>query len=129
MLNQKICLPEIFRLRLEEMTKFPANFAIMISYILRAHRGEPDSSLPANLDIGIKPCRWCGLDRCKTKLNTTTVKEPNSKERHQIALITMQRCNCQYRAAEISTPRKPCTNLPIHCPVCPSRLNGQPQTF
>jgi len=93
-------------------------------HILRAHRGEPDSSLPANLDIGINPCGWCGLDGCRTQLNATS-----QGTKRTTSNCTYHYAKMQYRAAEISTPRKPCTNLPIHCPVCPSRLNGQPQTF
>jgi hypothetical protein len=93
-------------------------------HILRAHRGEPDPSLPENLDIGINPCGWCGLDGCKTQLNTT-----GQGTKRTTSNCTYHYAKMQYRAAEISTPRKPCTNLPIHCPICPSRLNGQPQTF
>jgi hypothetical protein len=44
--------------------------------------------------------------------------------------------NCAYRhptmsysAAAKYSKSTPCTNVPLHCPFCPTGLNGQQQTF
>ena len=34
----------------------------------------------------------------------------------------------QYKNAAVSSNNMPCTNTPIHCPVCPLSFSGNPQT-
>jgi len=35
----------------------------------------------------------------------------------------------QYKNAAVSSNNMPCTNIPIHCPVCPLSFSGNPQTI
>lgn len=44
-------------------------------------------------------------------------------------------CSCKYHYTEMSygmakkcTTNSPCTNVPIHCPLCPPSASGQPAT-
>ena len=34
-----------------------------------------------------------------------------------------------YSKAAMYSKSTPCSNVPLHCPLCPSGLRGQPQTF
>ena len=45
-------------------------------------------------------------------------------------------CNCpyhyavmNYKAAEKFSKAIPCTNVPVHCPLCPTSVSGQTQTI
>ena len=46
---------------------------------------------------------------------------------HQIALITMNECNTSMQQPSSST--MPCTNVPIHFPLCPTSVSGNQQTI
>src|SRR6202050_569783 len=35
----------------------------------------------------------------------------------------------QYKNAAVSPNNMPCTNVPIHCPLCPPSFSGNPQTI
>ena len=35
----------------------------------------------------------------------------------------------QYKNAAVPSNNMPCTNIPIHCPVCPLPFSGNPQTI
>jgi hypothetical protein len=35
----------------------------------------------------------------------------------------------QYKQAAIFSNTMPCTNVPIHCPLCPTSVSGNPQTI
>ncbi|KAJ3874253.1 hypothetical protein F5051DRAFT_336129 [Lentinula edodes] len=86
---------------------------------------------PENEDmdpIGPNPCGWCGLHNagCWTRL----VLDPKGKKQPQTE------SNCEYHyakmrysnAAAFSTS-SPCTNVPMHCPLCPGSLSGTHRTF
>ncbi|KAF9457045.1 hypothetical protein BDZ94DRAFT_1228616 [Collybia nuda] len=71
----------------------------------------------------IDACGWCGRDGCQTHL----IKKGSS-----ISITS----NCPYHYQKLSYKRalqssqaSPCTNVPIHCPICPPSLTGQPKSF
>lgn len=74
--------------------------------------------------MGIDPCGWCGRDGCKTQLTQ------NSKTK---ALSIVSGCEYHYKGMRYSnaiqcTANSPCTNVPIHCPMCSAALSGQLRT-
>jgi len=50
--------------------------------------------------VGVDPCGFCGLDGC---------------------VVQGMAVKC--------TKSAPCTNVPIHCPLCPASLSGHPRTI
>jgi len=73
--------------------------------------------------IGEDPCGFCGLDGCLTQL----------KKKDGRFTITST-CpyhypQMQYRSAAQFSKSSPCTNVPIHCPICPSSISQVPQTI
>jgi hypothetical protein len=79
-----------------------------------------------NTQIGALPCGFCGLDStCQTQL---TVKKGG-------VLSISSTCpyhydKMQYKAAQEPTKTSPCTNLPIHCQLCPPMgISGEPRTI
>ena len=84
------------------------------------------STLKPGAVIGLDPCGWCGRDGCLTQL---------SKKGNTLASpIVTSSCEYHYgkmaygRAATCSQS-SPCSNVPIHCPVCPMSVSGQPRTI
>ncbi|KZW01559.1 hypothetical protein EXIGLDRAFT_760768 [Exidia glandulosa HHB12029] len=78
-------------------------------HILRAFRGNQDPELITQ--VGHNPCGFCGRDQCLTSIsfssrNTATIN--SSCGYHHTGM--------QYTAAKNS---KICSNIPIHCPLCP----------
>jgi hypothetical protein len=90
-------------------------------HILCAFRGVEDPSLKAS--ISVNPCGWCGRQGCKVQL----IKKGTSNS-------ISSSCPYHYskmmygRAAQYSKS-SPCTNVPIHCPLCLEGLSGQPKTI
>jgi hypothetical protein len=86
--------------------------------------------LPLTLEsvlIGENPCGFCDLDGCLTSLLET-------KAGNSIKFTITSNCpyyyECmQYKNAAIFSNNMPCTNIPIHCPVCPLSFSGNPQTI
>jgi hypothetical protein len=75
------------------------------------------------LQVGVDPCGFCGLDGCVVQLT----KKGNSN-----AIL----CSCKYHYKGMTygmavkcTKSAPCTNVPIHCPLCPASLSGHPRTI
>ncbi|KAH6884031.1 hypothetical protein BKA70DRAFT_1074403, partial [Coprinopsis sp. MPI-PUGE-AT-0042] len=95
------------------------------THILWSNRDKVDLRLGNDIKVGIDPCGWCGLDgQCKTQLVT------DSKGASKIL------STCDYHYAKISqssakrvSKSSPCTNIPIHCMICPQGLNHQHPTF
>ena len=74
--------------------------------------------------VGDNPCGFCGLDGCITQL---LIKKGGG------FTITS---NCQYHYAQMQyqaaaqfSKSSPCTNVPIHCPICPISVSKAPQTI
>ena len=74
--------------------------------------------------IGKNPCGFCGLDGCLTQL---------LKKKGGGFTITStcpyHYAEMQYQAAAQFAKSSPCTNVPIHCPICPSSVSQAPQTI
>ncbi|KAF8150029.1 hypothetical protein B0H34DRAFT_826095, partial [Crassisporium funariophilum] len=91
--------------------------------------GDTDKNLNPDIEIGVNSCGWCGLDEsCKTNL----IRKQNRDNSDSFTLQS----NCQYFYSKMnyasackSTRSTPCTNVPLHCPLCPTGVNGQPSTF
>ncbi|KAF8163984.1 hypothetical protein BJ912DRAFT_1097015 [Pholiota molesta] len=92
-------------------------------HILRFMRGVEEEGL--NCTIEIEPCGFCGLEGCLTELKH---KSDNSR-----SVAVASNCNyhyekMQYKSAMTCSASSPCTNVPIHCPICPPSLSGNPHT-
>lgn len=81
------------------------------------------SVLKPGAAIGLDPCGWCGRDGCLTQLSKkgNTYSITSSCEYHYGKMV--------YGRAATSSQSSPCTNVPIHCPVCPLSASGQPRTI
>ena len=71
------------------------------------------------MQVGVDPCGFCGIDGCIVQLT----KKGNSST---IA------CSCKYHHKGMTygmamkcTKSAPCTNVPIHCTLCPLSPSGQ----
>ena len=91
-------------------------------HILLSIRNVPD---PGCREVSLYPCGWCGLEGCLTQLRPGPKLGSSSLE-----------SNCQYhwkalKHKDIVEPSKetPCTNIPIHCYLCPTSITGQARTI
>ena len=91
-------------------------------HILLSIRNVAD---PGCRDVPLDPCGWCGLEGCLTQLRLGPKLGSSSLE-----------SNCQYhwkalKHKEIVEPSRdtPCTNIPIHCYLCPTSITGQARTI
>ncbi|EKM80850.1 hypothetical protein AGABI1DRAFT_126893 [Agaricus bisporus var. burnettii JB137-S8] len=86
---------------------------------------EPPSNSNVVISMGIMPCGFCGIDKCKTKLEI----DPNGASTitsdciyHDTAL--------DYEAASRGQANGTiCSNVPIHCSLCPALPDGNPKTI
>ena len=93
------------------------------SHILHALCNTGDPKV-CHLSVGENPCGFCGQDSCFTQLKL--------KKHGGFSIAS----NCPYhysgmqykKAAEFSKA-VPCTNVPIHCPLCPTAVSGDPATI
>jgi hypothetical protein len=74
--------------------------------------------------VGDDPCGFCGLDGCLTQL----------LEKKGGGITITSNClyhyvQMQYGAAAKYTRSSPCTNVPIHCPICPTSVSKALQTI
>jgi len=91
--------------------------------ILLAKHAKDGSDILKPGMIGVDPCGWCGRDGCKVQLT----KKGNS---HSISSsCPYQYSKMVYAWALKCTKASPCTNVPIHCPICLPGLSGQPRTL
>ena len=82
--------------------------------------------LRTRLQIGIEPCGFCGLEDsgCVTQImfkKDTTVSISSTCELHYAGM--------RYKSAKTISRKAPCMNIPIHCPLCPKSVSGEPQTI
>ena len=94
------------------------------SHILHALRNTKDLKACHLGSIGENPCGFCGQDTCFTQLKF---------KKHDSFSISS---NCpfhysgmQYKKAAEFSEALPCTNVPIHCPLCPTSVSGDPPTI
>jgi hypothetical protein len=73
--------------------------------------------------IGVNPCGWCGREGCKVQLTKKGSSNSinSSCPYHYSKMI--------YSKAAQYSRSSPCTNVPIHCPICPPGLSGQPKSI
>ena len=74
--------------------------------------------------MGDNPCGFCGLDGCITQLLIKKGGGFTITSNCQYHYAQMQ-----YRAAAQFSKSSPCTNVPIHCPICPTSVSKAPQTI
>lgn len=84
---------------------------------------EIDNPKDLTQDLSLDPCGWCGLEGCLTQLR---LGQRGS---------SMIESNCIYhwkglKHKDIKEPSEeaPCTNIPIHCLLCPKSITGQAKT-
>ena len=75
--------------------------------------------------IGENPYGFCGQDGCFTQLK--------AKKKHG-GLSIVSNCpyhyaGMNYKAAAQFSKSSPCTNIPVHCSLCPFAISGDPQTW
>ena len=92
-----------------------------------AAQGHDTSDIDELQQIGENPCGFCGLDGCFTSLL-------EKKFGNSIKFTITSNCHyhyerMQYKNAAVFSKNMPCTNIPIHCPVCPLSFSGNPQTI
>jgi hypothetical protein len=93
------------------------------SHILHALHNTEDPKVLRS--VGENPCGFCGQDSCFTQL----------KLKKSGGLSTVSNCPYHYsgmhykKAANFSKTTLPCTNVPIHCPLCPTAVSGDPPTI
>ena len=101
------------RLRLKNMRKHVGQ------HILFAFRGMSDKlPLKPGMHVGVIPCGWCGREgQCQVQLV--------GKEKSYSVISS-----CPYHYSKMSYTRalqpnmsSPCTNVPIHCPICSHSLS------
>ncbi|KAF8155394.1 hypothetical protein B0H34DRAFT_849557 [Crassisporium funariophilum] len=76
--------------------------------------------------IGALPCGFCGLDStCQTQL---AMKKSGGTSISSTCSYHYEKM--QYKAAQDPTKTSPCTNVPIHCQLCPPLgISGEPRTI
>ncbi|KAH6910032.1 hypothetical protein BKA70DRAFT_1046415, partial [Coprinopsis sp. MPI-PUGE-AT-0042] len=74
------------------------------------------------------PCGFCGLDGCATQLiKAGKTGKPSFSIKSQ---CQYRYTRLQYKNTSTFNPAKPtCTNVPIHCPLCPRAISGHPRTI
>jgi hypothetical protein len=84
---------------------------------LHAHDGPDECTLQS---VGDNPCGFCGLDGCITQL----LAKKGGGFTCQYHYVQMQ-----YQLAAQFSKSSPYTNVPIHCPICPTSVSKAPQTI
>ena len=74
--------------------------------------------------VGDNPCGFCGLNDCL----------PQLLEKKGGGFTITPNCpyhyvQMQYQAAAQFSKSSPCTNVLIHCPICPTSVSDVPQTI
>src|ERR1700677_1667989 len=90
-------------------------------------RTFPESDAPDECiqqSVGDNPCGFCGLDNHSTQLLEKKGGGITITSNCQYHYVQMQ-----YRAATKFSRSSPCTNVPIHCPICPTSVSKAPQTI
>ena len=94
------------------------------SHILHALRNNVDPIGCHLRSVGKNTCGFCGQDNCFTQL----------KLKKYGGFSVASNCpyhysGMQYKKAAEFSKTNPCTNVPIHCPLCPPAVSGDPSTI
>ncbi|KAJ7840641.1 hypothetical protein B0H13DRAFT_1556165, partial [Mycena leptocephala] len=100
------------------MMKLPVMRNHVGHHILLAlhQRADPKATTP----VGADPCGFCGRDGCHTQL--VGMSKITSDCGYHYARMA-------YKTAKNCTVSNPCTNVPIHCPLCPWSASWNPRTI
>ncbi|KAF9021980.1 hypothetical protein BDZ89DRAFT_1163453 [Hymenopellis radicata] len=100
-------------------------------HILFHSHGLPDPKLRNKADIphiGPSPCGWCG--RGDADCMVQMIQDTGGKKGPKIY------SNCEYHHdgmryahAAAFSETSPCTNVPMHCPICDVSVSGERRTF
>ncbi|KAL1726283.1 hypothetical protein EV714DRAFT_276749 [Schizophyllum commune] len=74
--------------------------------------------------VFIDPCGWCGLEGCATQIITR-----KGKADAIVSTCDYHYEQMRYRHAKNFSLTSPCTNVPLHCPLCPPSLARQNRTI
>ncbi|TFK18550.1 hypothetical protein FA15DRAFT_546077, partial [Coprinopsis marcescibilis] len=90
-------------------------------HILQASRYCEDEPM-----IGLLPCGFCGCDSC----HCMTQLQKGRRGTFKIMLT----CPFKYKKMKYieekdSKASSPCSNVPIHCPLCEKSASGEPKTI
>ncbi|KAJ7609680.1 hypothetical protein FB45DRAFT_761958 [Roridomyces roridus] len=90
-------------------------------HVIRSQRQSPDPT--ATVAVGPEPCGFCGREGCYTQLTKSglSFKVTSQCDYHYSTM--------QYKAAAKFSANAPCTNVPIHCALCPTSASGTPRTI
>jgi len=94
------------------------------THILHSLHSTNDPKPCSKQAIGENPCGFCGPDGCLTQL----------QEKKKGSLSVASNCSYHYAAMNYKAAAKfskavTCTNVPAHCPLCPTSVSRQPQTI
>ena len=89
------------------------------THILHSLCNTNDPKPCSNQAVGEDPCGFCGLEGCLTQL----------QEKKKGSLSVASNCPYHYVAMNYKAAAKfskaiPCTNVPVHCPLCPTSVSG-----
>ncbi|KLO09091.1 hypothetical protein SCHPADRAFT_879793 [Schizopora paradoxa] len=100
-------------------------------HILLASRETTDTSLKPGCTISADPCGWCGQDPVVSKCTTQLIR---TKEEDG-TITSKVKSNCiyaysrmSYNGSRVLTKANKCTNIPIHCLMCPLTQSGHPRS-
>jgi len=99
--------------------------ALRVSAIDEAEYRAHEADAEIYSQNGINPCGWCGKEGCRTSM--TWKKNAKNPTILSDCKYHYQRMN--YSKSAVYSEEKMCTNVPIHCPLCPKGQNNQPLTF
>lgn len=111
-----------------EVLKLSAMRGHVGRHILHALRNSPYTGIRHGNKLGNNPCGFCGRDGCITLLRS----RPNAPR--NTAPTILSTCDYHYDRMQYGTARKfskssPCTNVPIHCELCPQSAIGDACTI
>ncbi|KAF7785094.1 hypothetical protein Agabi119p4_1259 [Agaricus bisporus var. burnettii] len=98
------------------------------SHILWDMRGQVNPPSDFDFDtasMGIMPCGFCGIDGCLTKLTAASNCDQTITTDCKYNDVSLD-----YQATSKGAPDGMlCSNLPIHCTICPLSPDGEPCTI
>ncbi|KAF9012121.1 hypothetical protein BDZ89DRAFT_1167353 [Hymenopellis radicata] len=77
--------------------------------------------------IGPNPCGWCGLG--DTECVVQLIREGKKKTPKIYSNCDYHYETMRYQHAAEFSDTSPCTNVPIHCPICDVSVSGEQRTF
>ncbi|KAF6753827.1 hypothetical protein DFP72DRAFT_1069030 [Ephemerocybe angulata] len=94
-------------------------------HILHAARTD-DEGGDGDVGIGLLPCGFCGRDGegCMTQLQIG-----RRKAMKIVSTCPYKQETMKYNTEKESTDASPCSNIPIHCPLCPKSASGESKTI